>query len=296
MNPALQDHAVLITGGARRVGASIVRSLHAAGARLAIHHRNSGSEAAALADELNALRAGSVILLQADLLDVAQLPGLVEATTAAFGRLDVLVNNASSFYETPIGQITPAQWDDLLGTNLKAPLFLAQAAAPALRASQGLILNIADIHGLRPLKNYPVYSAAKAGLISLTLSLARELAPQVRVNAIAPGPVLFPKPACRLSARPTSSTARCWGDVAPPKTSPKRPCSLRRRRLTSPVRCWPWTAGAASRPSPLTPWRGPGRPGSWGWRSGQTRPTAAPWCAAAKGAGAAAPVRPTVPT
>ena len=193
MNPALPDHAVLITGGARRVGASIVRALHAAGARIAIHHRNSGSEATVLAAELNAQRAGSVIVLQADLLDVAQLPGLVQATLAAFGRLDVLINNASSFYETPVGQITTSQWDDLLGTNLKAPLFLAQAAAPALRASQGLILNIADIHGLRPLKNYPVYSAAKAGLISLTLSLARELAPQVRVNAIAPGPVLFPE-------------------------------------------------------------------------------------------------------
>ena len=193
MNPALPDHAVLITGGARRVGASIVRALHAAGARIAIHHRNSGSEATALAAELNAQRAGSVIVLQADLLDVAQLPGLVEATLAAFGRLDVLINNASSFYETPVGQITTSQWNDLLGTNLKAPLFLAQAAAPALRASHGLIINIADIHGLRPLKNYPVYSAAKAGLISLTLSLARELAPQVRVNAIAPGPVLFPE-------------------------------------------------------------------------------------------------------
>jgi len=117
----------------------------------------------------------------------------VQQTLARFGRLDVLINNASSFYPTPVGQITLQQWDDLMGTNLKAPLFLAQAAAPALRSSQGLVLNIADIHALRPLKAHPVYSAAKAGLISLTHSLARELAPEVRVNAIAPGPVLFPE-------------------------------------------------------------------------------------------------------
>ena len=193
MSQTLEGKAVLITGAARRVGAAIVRSLHGAGARIAIHHRGSGAEADALSAELNAARPGSAILLQADLLDTARLPRLVDATLAAFGRLDVLVNNASSFYATPVGTITESQWDDLLGTNLKAPLFLSQAAAPALRASEGLILNIVDIHGLRPLKGFPVYSPAKAGLVMLTHALARELAPQVRVNAIAPGPVLFPE-------------------------------------------------------------------------------------------------------
>jgi pteridine reductase len=193
MSTALHDKVVLITGGARRVGAAIVRKLHAAGARIAIHHRDSGAEADTLAAELNAARAGSAVLLQADLLDTARLPQLVDATLGAFGRLDVLVNNASTFYSTPVGTITPAHWDDLLGTNLKAPLFLSQAAAPALDHSQGLILNIVDIHGLRPLKHFPVYSTAKAGLVMLTQSLARELAPRIRVNAIAPGPVLFPE-------------------------------------------------------------------------------------------------------
>ena len=193
MSQALEGKAVLITGAARRVGAAIVRTLHGAGARIAIHHRASGADADALAAGLNALRPGSAILLQADLLDTARLPRLVDATLAAFGRLDVLVNNASSFYATPVGTITESQWDDLLGTNLKAPLFLSQAAAPALRASEGLILNIVDIHGLRPLKGFPVYSPAKAGLVMLTHALARELAPRVRVNAIAPGPVLFPE-------------------------------------------------------------------------------------------------------
>jgi len=193
MTKPLQDQVVLITGGARRVGSAIVRTLHDAGARIALHYRQSAGEATALAAALEAQRPGSSLLLQADLLDVAQLPGLVQRTLAQFGRLDVLVNNASSFYPTPVGSITAAQWDDLMGTNLKAPLFLAQAAAPALRASQGLVLNITDIHGLRPLKAHPVYSAAKAGLVSLTHSLARELSPEVRVNAIAPGPVLFPE-------------------------------------------------------------------------------------------------------
>jgi pteridine reductase len=193
MSQTLEGKAVLITGAARRVGAAIVRSLHGAGASIAIHHRGSGAEADALSAELNAARPGSAILLQADLLDTGRLPGLVESTLAAFGRLDILVNNASSFYSTPVGTITESQWDDLLGTNLKAPLFLSQAAAPALKASEGLILNIVDIHGLRPLKGFPVYSPAKAGLVMLTHALARELAPQVRVNAIAPGPVLFPE-------------------------------------------------------------------------------------------------------
>ncbi|HEV7632486.1 MAG TPA: pteridine reductase [Steroidobacteraceae bacterium] len=189
----LHGKTVLITGGARRVGAVIARRLHEAGANLAIHYRSSASEAQALCAELNSRRGDSAVTLQADLLDTALLPGLVNATLTAFGSLDVLINNASSFYATPVGEITPAQWEDLVGTNLRAPLFLSQAAAPQLRERQGLIINIVDVHGQRPLKRFPVYSAAKAGLIMLTQSLARELAPAVRVNAIAPGPVLFPE-------------------------------------------------------------------------------------------------------
>jgi len=189
----LHGKTVLITGGARRVGAVIARRLHEAGANLAIHYRSSASEAQALCAELNSRRGDSAVTLQADLLDTTLLPGLVNATLTAFGSLDVLINNASSFYATPVGEITPAQWEDLVGTNLRAPLFLSQAAAPQLRERQGLIINIVDIHGQRPLKRFPVYSSAKAGLIMLTQSLARELAPTVRVNAIAPGPVLFPE-------------------------------------------------------------------------------------------------------
>jgi pteridine reductase len=193
MEQSLAGKVVLITGGARRVGAAISERLHAAGASIALHYRRSADEANALRATLETRRAGSTVALQADLLDVAALPGLVEATLARFGRLDVLINNASSFYPTPLGKITPAHWDDLFGTNLRAPLFLSQSAAPALRDSSGLVLNIVDIHGQRPLRHHPVYSAAKAGLIMLTQSLAREMAPRVRVNAIAPGPVLFPE-------------------------------------------------------------------------------------------------------
>jgi len=191
--PSLAEHAVLITGGARRLGAAIARTLHGAGARVMIHHRHSAAEAVALAAELNALRAGSAATAAADLADIEALPGLVDATLAAFGRLDVLVNNASTFYPTPVGAISAAAFDDLVGSNLRAPLFLTQAAAPELRRRNGLVLNMVDIHAYRPLKNHPVYCAAKAGLVMLTQSLARELAPEVRVNGIAPGPVLWPE-------------------------------------------------------------------------------------------------------
>ena len=188
----MQGRIILITGGAKRVGAAICRRLHAAGARLMIHYRRSAGEARLLQAELNHVRADSVALIQADLLDLNKLPGIVDRTLQTFGRLDALVNNASSFFPTPIGEITPQAWDDLIGTNLRAPLFLAQAAAPALRKSQGAIVNIVDIHAERPLKNFVVYSVAKAGLVAVTRSLARELAPEVRVNAIAPGPILWP--------------------------------------------------------------------------------------------------------
>lgn len=193
MEQSLKDKVVLITGAARRVGAVIARKLHGAGATVAIHYHRSASDAQELAAALNALRPASATTLGGDLLDVKVLQALVEATVARFGHLDILINNASTFYATPLGEITEAQWDDLMGTNLRAPLFLSQAAAPQLRARNGLILNIVDIHGMRPLRQHVVYSPAKAGLIMLTQSLARELAPQVRVNGIAPGPVEFPE-------------------------------------------------------------------------------------------------------
>jgi pteridine reductase len=189
----LTGHAALVTGGARRVGAAIVRALHAEGAGVMIHYHRSRAEAERLLAELLEIRAGSAALYTGDLLAAAEPPRLIDATLARFGRLDLLVNNASSFYPTPFGQIGLAQWDDLIGTNLRAPLFLAQAAAPALRRARGAMLNIVDIHGLRPLRDHVVYSTAKAGLIMLTRALARELAPEVRVNAIAPGPVLWPE-------------------------------------------------------------------------------------------------------
>lgn len=184
---------VLITGAAKRVGAAIARQLHAAGANILIHYRQSAAEADRLAASLNALRPGSAVTLAGDLLATETLPGLVQRAVATFGRLDVLVNNASSFYPTPFGRITEAQWDDLFGTNLKAPLFLAQAAAPHLKATRGLILNLVDIHSQRPLPDHTVYCAAKAGLAMLTRALARELGPDIRVNGIAPGPVLWPE-------------------------------------------------------------------------------------------------------
>lgn len=190
--PALIDHVVLITGAARRIGAALARGFHAEGACVAIHYHRSASDAQALCDELNRTRADSAVAIGADLLDAAALPRIVERVMHTFGRLSVLINNASTFYPTPLGRITDAHWDDLVGTNLKAPLFLSQAAAPALREARGLILNMIDIHAQRPLPEHPVYSSAKAGLAMLTRSLARELAPEVRVNGIAPGPILWP--------------------------------------------------------------------------------------------------------
>jgi pteridine reductase len=188
---SLDDRVILITGAARRVGAEIARTLHAAGARILIHYRSSAAAAAELGEQLNAARAESAALFAADLQHETAPERLVAAAVGHFGRLDVLINNASTFYPTPVGKITRAAWDDLVGSNLRAPLFLAQAAALHLARQRGLIINVIDIHGLRPLKGYPVYSIAKAGLAMLTRSLARELGPEVRVNGIAPGPVLW---------------------------------------------------------------------------------------------------------
>ena len=189
----LAGKAVLVTGAARRVGAVIAVALHAAGAQVAIHYRSSQSDADALVARLNVERAGSARAFRADLAEAATCDTLVTEVVRVFGRLDVLVNNASTFYPTPFGSITPDQFDDLVGSNLRAPLFLSQAAAPVLAKHEGLILNIGDIHGLRPLAGHAVYSAAKAGLLMLTRSLARELGPAIRVNAIAPGPVMWPE-------------------------------------------------------------------------------------------------------
>jgi pteridine reductase len=188
---SLDDQVILITGGARRIGAQLARTLHAAGARILVHYRSAAAAAKALGEELNAARPNSAALFAADLQKDQAPEQVIAAATSHFGRLDVLLNNASTFYPTPVGKITPAAWDDLIGSNLRAPLFLAQAAAPHLAKQRGLILNVIDIHGLRPLKGYPVYSIAKAGLAMLTRSLARELGPDIRVNGIAPGPVLW---------------------------------------------------------------------------------------------------------
>lgn len=189
---SLADRVVLVTGGARRVGAAICRRLHAAGATVALHYRSAQAEADALATELNRRRPDSVRLFQADLLATDSLCSLVESVVGTYGRLDGLVNNASTFFPTPIGGIDEAAWIDLVGTNFKAPLLLAQAAAPHLRRSGGTIVNITDIHAERPLKGYALYCAAKGALLTLTRALAAELGPEVRVNAVAPGAILWP--------------------------------------------------------------------------------------------------------
>jgi len=190
---ALTDKCVLLTGAAKRLGAALAHAAHAEGANVVIHYHQSRKQADELCASLNAIRAKSAVAVQANLLDTASHAPLVNAASATFGRLDVLVNNASTFYPTPFGQITEAQWQDLVGSNLKAPLFLAQAAAPALKASRGLIINLVDIHAQRPLPNHTVYCIAKAGMLMLTKSLARELGPEIRVNGIAPGPVMWPE-------------------------------------------------------------------------------------------------------
>lgn len=193
MESIITNKVVLITGGAKRVGASICRMLHAAGMNLMIHYKSSLNEARALQAELNLQRPNSVSIIQGDLLNIASLPNLVAETIQQFGHLDVLINNASTYYASEIGDIDETKWLDLMGSNLKAPLFLSQAAAGELRKSNGCIINITDMHVERPKKGYVVYSVAKAGLVTLTKSLAYELGPEVRVNAVAPGPVQWPE-------------------------------------------------------------------------------------------------------
>lgn len=189
---AASRRVALVTGAARRIGAVIARRLHAAGFDVALHARRSRAALDALVEDLERARASSTLALEADLGDVAVLADLVNACVERFGRLDALVNNAAAFYPTPIGSATPAQWDELLGTNARAPFFLAQAAAPHLAAASGAIVNIVDIYAERPLASHPIYSMSKAALAAMTKALARDLAPHVRVNGVAPGAILWP--------------------------------------------------------------------------------------------------------
>jgi pteridine reductase len=184
---------VLITGAARRVGAHIARVLHSAGYDLALHYRHSRNEMDALRSELEPMRPDSTIAIQGDLFDISALSSIVEKCTSRFGRLDAIVNNASAFFPTPIRDATVDQWDELFASNARAPFFLAQAAAPALKKSSGCIVNLVDVYAEQPLANHPIYSMAKAALAMMTKSLARELAPEIRVNGVAPGAILWPE-------------------------------------------------------------------------------------------------------
>jgi pteridine reductase len=192
-NPSTKPKVVLITGAAHRIGATTAKLLHLNGMNIVLHYRGSRKQAQDLQKELNGLRENSVILIQADLHITNGLPALIEESLKAWGRLDVLVNNASSFYPTLIGKATEENWDDLIGSNLKAPFFLSQAAAPHLKKTNGCIINIIDIHAERPLKTFSIYCMAKAGLAMMTKSLACELGPEIRVNGVAPGAILWPE-------------------------------------------------------------------------------------------------------
>lgn len=188
-----KNKTIMITGSARRIGAELARHLHQAGMNIILHYRSSSKDATALADKLNNQRANSVKLLKGDLKNYQHIPMLIKQGIELFGQIDALINNASSFYPTDLQDVTEEIWEDLVGVNLKAPLYLTQALATELKQNQGCIINIVDIHGDRPLKGYPVYSIAKAGLIMFTKSMARELAPNIRVNGIAPGAIMWPE-------------------------------------------------------------------------------------------------------
>jgi pteridine reductase len=232
MEQDLQGRTALVTGAARRIGAAIARRLHAAGANVVLHYRGAEAEAAALEAELNAARAGSALKVKADLLAPVAPKALMGTTRDRFGGLDLLVNNASSFYPTAVGAIEAGHWDELIGSNLRAPLFLSQEAAPELGKRNGSIVNIADIHAERPLKGYAVYSIAKAGLAAMTRALALELGPAVRVNAVAPGAIAWPTTASfRPLSAGASSPPRRWRGSAALKRSRRRYTSSLRRRL-----------------------------------------------------------------
>ena len=215
----MPNKTVLITGSAGRIGAEIARTLHADDMDVIIHYHRSGSLAQKLVDELNTARQRSATAVQGDLLDVTALAGIIDSAAGFNRRLDALVNNASSFYPTPVASTTTAQWEDLIGTNMKAPFFLSQQAVPHLKRQNGCIINITDIYAEQPLRTYPVYSAAKAGLAMLTRALARELGPEIRVNAIAPGAILWPegmddKSKDRITARTALGRAGHPADIA----------------------------------------------------------------------------------
>jgi pteridine reductase len=221
MTESLAGRCALITGGARRLGAAIARRLHSGGANVLVHYRDSEPDATALVAELNTVRAKSAAKVKAELLAPIAPRALVSAAKDAFGRLDILVNNASSFFPVPMGQIESSHWEELVGSNLRAPLFICQQAAPDLAQHEGCIVNIVDIHAERPLKGYPVYSIAKSGLAAMTRSLAIELAPRVRVNGVAPGAIAWPEdgqfdPAERERVVATTPLARIGGpgDIA----------------------------------------------------------------------------------
>lgn len=184
---------ILITGAAKRIGAACARLLHAEGCNVFLHYRSSKKEAMELCYELNQIRADSAYMMQADLLNSCELEALVNEACMAWGAIDVLINNASSFYPTAMTDVTENQWDELIGCNLKAPFFLAKALSGTLAKNKGCIVNIADIHAERGLKGYPIYSIAKAGLVAMTKILAKELGPSIRVNAVAPGAILWPE-------------------------------------------------------------------------------------------------------
>jgi len=192
MNPRHERPVALITGAGKRVGAVIARTLHAGGYDLALHYRHSAAETELLATSLERQRSDSTFTVQAELADTAALPGVVQRVLSRFGRLDALVNNASAFFPTPVGSATVTQWNELFASNAQAPFFLAQAAVPALREARGSIVNLVDIYAERPLANHPLYCMAKAALAAMTRSLALDLGPDVRVNGVAPGAVMWP--------------------------------------------------------------------------------------------------------
>lgn len=190
---SLEGRWALVTGAAKRIGAVISAALHEAGANVAVHYLNSGEDAEQLASQLNQVRSNSALAVQGDLKNTANLEQMIDQLTKRTGGLDILVNNASSFYPTPLESTTEEHWDDLLGTNLKAPLFLSKISLPYLKKNNGVIINIVDVHAQRPLKNHSVYGSAKAGLAMLTRSLAKDLGPDVRVNGVSPGAILWPE-------------------------------------------------------------------------------------------------------
>jgi pteridine reductase len=199
---AIADQPVaLITGSAQRIGAEIARTLHQSGQDIVLHYRNSAVAAETLKQELERQRSDSVLLIQSDLNETDKLDDMIRQIEQWRGRLDILVNNASSFYPTPVDSLTLAQWDDLMGSNLKAPFFLAIAAAPLLKKQRGSIINLVDIHAERPMAGHAIYCIAKAGNAMMVKSLARELGPEIRVNGVAPGAILWPDQALDEQAK-----------------------------------------------------------------------------------------------